>query len=352
VMRTVLKCAVVAAVGLALLTACEKDDTGKQAVAPQQRSPGELVKEYEAKVKADAELSEYEIEASVSEDKVMKITGKVPGAELKQKAERLARTVAGVKSIDNSLSLSGEAMKEMELSDRRLRRELEKKIDADSELSMYPIRVDVDDGRATVSGCVSNDDERDKTTELAETVTGLSEVRNELRLSDEMAEEFMAKVEADSELRDFDLGVEMTRGNHMTITGRLPNKDYRKKAEELAETVSGVGKVENKIATSEEMAVPPLKAMSDEKLRRELEEKIAADDDLRDTDITVEVQNGEAIIRGTVPDSKVRRKIEKLARTVTGITDIENKVELQPEKEVATRPPWPRASARFVNDLL
>lgn len=347
-MRTALKCAIVAAIVLLVLPACTDDE---QAIAPEDRKPENLAEEFEDKLDADNELSEYDIEVVVDRDKVLKMTGVVPDATLKEKAGRLAGTVAGVKSINNSLILSGERPEDRDFSDRQLRRELEKKIDADNELEIYPIDVEVDDARATITGSVSNDQERSKTMELAGTVTGFSEIRNKLRLSSEMADEFKAKVDADTQLRDYDISAKMTKGNQMTIVGQVPNDDYSDKAEELAETVCGVGDVDNEIDVREEMMVPPAPMLSDEQLRQELENKIAADTDLRDTDVMVQVQNGEAIIRGNVADRKNRKKIEKLAKTVEGITDVENKVELKPEKEVATSP-WPNASARFVNDLL
>jgi len=346
-------------VGLAILTGCREKEPDtrsdlpsvKEEMESKVRTPQEILDEYMAKVNADHQLKECDIKSSMREDGKMTLTGRVHNKEMKNKSEQLAKTVTGVMSIDNELEITGEEMPTMKLSDRALRREFEKKLDADSQLKEFPMSVTVDDRKATVEGYVDTRDHRSKVMALGDTVAGLTEIDDKLRLSHELKDEFMAKVEADNQLKDYRIEAWMVKGNILNMAGLVPNKEYRRKAEALAKTVGGVKRIENRIEVSG-VEFPPEKALSDMQLEAELEKKMAADSELKQYDISVEVERGKAVLKGTVPDHKDKKKAGKLAETVKGISKIDNRIEREKEKEVAIDRIWPRASAKYINDLL
>lgn len=355
-MSTFLKLALIMTVGLAIFAGCREEEGAMIEVPPGEervtRQPQEMSDEFMAKVKADRQLKEYEIKAIVREDRRMTLTGKVPNTQLKKKAERLAETVMGVQGITNEIAITGEKVPEKKVSDRALRRELEKKIKADSQLKEFPITVEVKDGEATIEGFVSTSAQRKKVGELADTVAGLTEVKDDLRLSKELTDEFIAKIEADSQLKDYPITVMARRGNVLRLAGTVPNRQYRRKAATIAWTISGVRKVENELETTG-VELPPEKMLTDKELRKEIERKMAADSELKEYDISVEVDQGKATLKGAVETRKERRKVAKLAETVHGVKKIDNQVERKEKKEVAgTDRIWPRASARYVNNLL
>lgn len=359
-MTSIFKFALVATVGLAAVTGCREEErgarpdapTGKERIEDVAREPDEMADEFMAKIEADNQLKEYEIKSSVTEDGKIMITGQVPTADMKKKAERLAKTVMGIRTVENNLAVVGGRVTERDLSDRALRRELKKKIDADSELKDYPISIEVDGRKAMIEGFVQTRAERKKTIELAETVAGLTEVdSSDLRLADELKDEFMAKVRADNQLQDYTIEAWVEKGNILNLSGRVPNKAYRRKAETLARTVDGVRKIRNEIKVSE-VDFPPEKVLTDKQLQKEIERKIAVDSELKKYDISVEVEDGKAKLKGTVETHRDRRKAARLAATVRGVSKVENK--LRREKEIAShkRWRWPRASAEYVNNLL
>jgi|GEM_PF-2343159 len=357
-MRIVLILALTVAVGLTVLTGCREEERGARTDVPGgeehvkiAREPQEIVDEYMAKVGADHQLKEYDIKSSVLQDGTMTLTGQVPNEDMKKKAGRLARTVLGVRTIKNDLQITGEEVTKKAASDRAMRRELEKKIKADIELKEYPISVSVAKGKATVEGFVATRTERRKVTELGETVAGLTEIDDQLRLSGELKDEFMAKVEADNQLKEYPIEVWVEKGNILKMKGTLPNRAYRRKAETLAKTVAGVRKIENDIEV-EGIEFPPEKVLTDKQLQKEIERKMAADSELKKYDISVEVERGQAVLKGSVSDHKDKRKAAALTRTVDGISKVDNQIERKKEKEVATDRVWPRASAKYINDLL
>ncbi|NQT20790.1 MAG: BON domain-containing protein [Planctomycetes bacterium] len=359
-MTSILKFALIAAVGVAAVTGCGEKErgarsetpTGKERIEKVAREPEEMVDEFIAKMEADHQLKEYDLKVSVTKEGKMMITGQVPTADLKKKAERLAGTVMGVRSVENDIAVIGGRVTERDLSDGALRREMEKKIKADSELNEYPISVDVEKRKAIIEGFVQTQEERRKVLVLAETVAGFTEIdSSDIRLADELKDEFTAKIRADNQLQDYKIEAWMEKGNILNISGRVPNKEYRRKVESLARTVAGVTKIRNQVKVSA-IEFPPEKVLTDKQLKSEIERKIAADSELKKYDISVAVDKGEATLKGSVESRSDRRKAAKLAETVKGVSRIEN--EIRREKEVASdnKWRWPRASAEYVNNLL
>ena len=54
--------------------------------------------------------------------------------------------------------------------------------------------------------------------------------------------------------------------------------------------------------------------------------KFMADAELSSTDVTATVINGQALLTGTVKSPELRRRAERVARTVKGVRDVENKI--------------------------
>ena len=359
-MTSIFKFALVATVGLVAVTGCREEErgarsdapTGKERIEEVARDPDEMADEFMAKIEADNQLKEYDIKSSVTKDGKLMITGQVPTADMKKKAERLAKTVMGIRTVENDLAVVGGRVTERDLSDRALRRELQQKIDADSELKDYPMSIEVEGRRVMIEGFVQTAAERKKAIELAETVAGLTEVdSSDFRLAGELTDEFMAKVRADNQLQDYAIEAWVEQGNILNLGGRVPNKEYRRKAETLARTVDGVRKIRNEIKVSE-VDFPPEKVLTDQQLQKEIERKIAVDSELKKYEISVAVEDGQAKLEGTVETHRDRRKAAKLAETVRGISKVENGI--RREKEIASHRTWrwPRASAEYVNNFL
>ena len=118
---------------------------GEKKAEEEERSDLSINSELKAKLLADSQLSGFSVDVDTQQHKVV-MTGEVANKIMKDKAQRLAKTVQGVRSIDNQLVITGEKVPpESERSDTGIHTELKAKLFADSELSGWAINVDVED---------------------------------------------------------------------------------------------------------------------------------------------------------------------------------------------------------------
>ena len=58
--------------------------------------------------------------------------------------------------------------------------------------------------------------------------------------------------------------------------------------------------------------------------------RLAGDQDVKGTGISVEVQNGVVVLTGRVESDKIRSKAEKIAKKVKGVKSVDNKLTVGP----------------------
>jgi hyperosmotically inducible protein len=68
---------------------------------------------------------------------------------------------------------------------------------------------------------------------------------------------------------------------------------------------------------------------------------LAAVDDLRDSTINVDVENGVVTLTGTVPTAAQRTKAEQTAKSVAGVTSVKNMLKVTPANSNANTKPSP-----------
>jgi len=64
----------------------------------------------------------------------------------------------------------------------------------------------------------------------------------------------------------------------------------------------------------------------DTAIQAEIDKRIADDPNFSKLDITATVTNGRVILVGTVPTSELKSRIEKLARAVKGVKEVDNQI--------------------------
>ena len=320
----------------------------------------EIDTEYRDKLKADHPLMDCKVKGK-AKDGVLTLTGQAPTKELKAKAEELAKTVAGVKSIKNNIEMGGKEIEARKLTDADLKTELKEKLAADSQLKHATCTVDVKEGKATITGTVANDDMKKKVDVLAKTVRGLAAVDNQIKVQPAgkeapktpkmgdnantpeapaaaqpaampdkpeprgdaaMANELRAKTLADSQLSYWDISVNVTNGA-MTLTGTVPTEELKKKANVLAKTVSGTKSITDNLQVTNE-PVTPVEKRGDTAIKIELKEKLLADSELSAWKTTVDVHNGVVTLNGSVDTEQAKKKATELTQTVFGVKDIRN----------------------------
>ena len=110
----------------------------------------------------DPATDSWEIGSTV-ENGAVTLTGTVQSAPEKRLAERVAKSVTGVRSVDNLISIDHEATR----ADAELKVEIDERLAWDVRLDDGLLAVEVNDGQVTLDGSVGSDFERNLAPALA-----------------------------------------------------------------------------------------------------------------------------------------------------------------------------------------
>jgi len=91
------------------------------------------------------------------------------------------------------------------------------------------------------------------------------------------------------------------------------------------------------------------KKPNDAQITNDIQQKVAADPDTRDSNITVDSKDGKVTIQGKVPTDAARTKVEQIAKAEPGVSELDNETSVQPvaapvvaaESQPAPPPPAP-----------
>jgi osmotically-inducible protein OsmY len=72
---------------------------------------------------------------------------------------------------------------------------------------------------------------------------------------------------------------------------------------------------------------------SDERITEDINEDLTQHPDIDASNISVEVQNGEVTLKGTVPDREMKRRAEDIAESCSGVKDVQNQLRVKREGE-------------------
>ena len=141
----------------------------------------------EAEFARSDELSAFSISTDVS-DGAARLDGEVQSDTERELAGELAKSVDGVKSVDNRIEVKGDDpgfMDRMQasVSDAALTAHVNTRLLASRNTSGLAISVDSDDGVVTLSGEVESDAERDLAELIARNTSGVEDVHNRIEVS-------------------------------------------------------------------------------------------------------------------------------------------------------------------------
>ena len=69
--------------------------------------------------------------------------------------------------------------------------------------------------------------------------------------------------------------------------------------------------------------------MTDEAMQRELNMKLATDQQLAFHSLDATVQNGRVGLRGTLPDERLKQRAESIAKSIRGVKEVTNLISIQ-----------------------
>jgi hyperosmotically inducible protein len=119
-----------------------------------------------------------------SRNGVVQLNGFVDSDKGRDAAERAARSVSGIKQIDNNLEVRpGERSMEVAAEDAAITAKVKTAIAKDDPALAIDVNVDTNDGEVMLSGFVDSDAERAKAAKAADSIDGVRKVHNELMVS-------------------------------------------------------------------------------------------------------------------------------------------------------------------------
>lgn len=276
--------------------------------------------------------------------------GKVRSNDEKAKAETAVKGIDGVKEVRSLLQVvPAKHEQAAKRSDAEVKRAVEQALARDKALADSSIGVQsVNNGVVLLSGKAETVTDHLRAIEDAGRVPGVQRVASEVQSPDKLADDEIwhsraAKAEksrgmtdsaadlritaatklrliADSATPALDINVD-TRDGVVTLFGIVPSAASKKAAEADARKVSGVKRVANELQVVASAARDRVDAKDDE-LKRNVEQAIAAREDLKGVEVAV--KNGVVRLTGTVPREDDRLAAAVTARATAGVRAVQD----------------------------
>lgn len=211
------------------------------------------------------------------------------------------------------------------------------------------IEVSVVDGKATLTGTVEENVNRDLAKELALGVEGITAVDNQIavkadyvapaesprrayadRVDDaSVSAAVRSKLAWSQQLNDRDTTVSTQRGR-VTLGGTVASAADRDLAQRLAASTRGVTSVDNRLQIGKAATKPPMEgsdgtvpqAVADSWITTKVKSTFMFSDNVDGNDITVSTESGNVTLSGKVHSGAERALAIELAKNVRGVTEV------------------------------
>lgn len=302
--------------------------------------------ELDGKEMADAIENEYifdhaidvnKIDVSVR-DGIVELTGTVNNIKAKERAERIAELVKGVRAVSNRIEVSPPVV----LSDDGIKSKVENALLMDPATDSYEVDVKVKDKVVTLEGNVDSYQEKMLCGNVAKTVKGVTGLENNLnivyqqnRTDLEIKSEIEKVLKWDALIEDGLIDVAVQNGK-VELTGTVGSASEKSNAYTSA-WVAGVKSVDNTglevkwWADDKDLRQNKFTSKSDEEIEEAIKDAALYDPRIYAFNITPVVSNGWVTLRGDVTNLKAKKAAEHLAENTTGVRGVVNRIKVEPQ---------------------
>lgn len=278
--------------------------------------------------------------------------GKASTAVERERAEKLAKQVHGVREVRNLIEVVPASMDEaVAVIDEDIEKRVKEALAADSMLAGSRVTVQsVNQGAALLGGTAESLSAHLRALELARGVEGVRRVESQIESPDELADAEIwhdppkstpegtgtamrsaandgwitsatkVRLMAAGEVSAFDVNVD-TRGGVVTLFGAVPTAAAKTAAEMEAKKVDGVKSVKNELQVVPESRREAV-AKHDDQIQTEVSERLESREELADADIAVDVSNGVVRLTGSVASQSDRLAALTTARASEGVRSV------------------------------
>ncbi|MBD3240406.1 MAG: BON domain-containing protein [Chitinivibrionales bacterium] len=287
----------------------------------------------------DKGVDQHLVDVQVN-DGVVELVGRVNDLLARERAERIAQSVRGVRSVVNELDVAQPSRPDDELQNDVVRALL-----ADPVAESYEIGVTVDNGQVTLEGTVESWEERRIAARAAMGVRGVREVTNRIevspprkRLAKEIEREIELRLELDPVILEQFVEVEV-RDSAAILEGKVSSAAEQVRAVRAAR-VGGIVHIDVSrlsIVPGEQrrllQSTPEIRP-TDARIRTLIENALTFDPRTTEAAIGVDVSNGIVTLTGRVADAGAHRAAVRDARNTDGVLRVVDRIQVVPSGRV------------------
>ncbi len=314
-------------------------------VADTGRSDGQIREDVAAALLMDPATESWEIKTQVK-DGVVKLTGQVESWQEKELAAKVAKSVRGVRDLNNRIDIRYRA----DRSDTEIRTEIAESLRWNALIDDNLVNVQVNNGKVHLTGTVGSVAEK-RQARLDAWVTGVQSVdASELDVESWARDERFRKdkyvVKTDEEIRDavkdallydprvvsFNVNVSVDNAV-VRLSGDVDNLKAKQSAARTARNVVGVWRVKNRIDVRPSTPTGTTIAQN-------IRDAMVRDPYVERFEVDVYVVNGEANLSGTVDTYFEKLQAGDVAAGVYGVVEVDNNIVVDDDYDVYTYDPY------------
>ncbi|MFI4912739.1 MAG: BON domain-containing protein [Sedimentisphaeraceae bacterium JB056] len=297
----------------------------------------------EADLFADSQLPVNKIDIETNEG-IVKLSGTVDNILAKDRTEKIAESIVGVRSIVNLIEVDPPA----HITDINIKKDVEQALifDPATNSDDIEIEVEVDQGIVTLSGTASSWQQKRLCSTVAKGVKGVTEIVNNIKIEygiersdDQIKDEIQAMLSNDIKVDDAMIYIEVEDGNVM-LKGSVGSLAEKNSARMLS-WVSGVENVNTDHLEIKWWARDSMRrkkmyiSRSDDEIEKAVTDAIMYDPRVNYFDINIDVKFGKVILSGVVDNLKAKKAAEWDAKNTIGVSIVNNNIRIRFAEDVS-----------------